>query len=1258
MSNKENNTSVIQQLTRKKAPNLLAFSLTFGCTIMVVSSVVQATDLQIYAPEAAGQKTIVLMLDTSGSMGSVDSSAKASYSNRDDFNSIYKDYGIGRDCRTDATGNNVSSGTTPAYIRKFCTVNYSTNPSSNYQKLKETCEIQPNNGGLRCYDRLTRLKDGLFSFLNSSDGDARNLIPDAEANISEVFVGIGNFSANGDGRSAQIIVPAKKLEALMSGQRVALKTAVAGLTASNGTPSAHAFAEAASYLMGTTSYSNASYSGMGASKRNDASNPGIIVNRSVADDKAQYQSPLPSEENKASCDGQGVYFLSDGQPNSSSDAIAGSMMQKSLGNKGSTFSCSNDLANTDSASAWRCMGAYAKTLFNPATNPKGRSIQTAFVGFGSEFAGNPTSASRDIQNACRISSRAYNDSNGNPPDDKCSPNSGSLAVRAPTLNSANTGRVDGYNYDGGYGNGGFFQASNSTDITKSVVTFINNLASPTPDPLSTGAISVPVDDLSPNGFEPYGYLRALKPSPGKNYLVWGGNLKKYNIADGALSSPDGSNKIFDSVGALNKNTYDLWSASKVFDDGNVEKGGVFSQLSLPIITAPNSFRPLFTDVASASSGSLTKISTTGSSLLAVTGGVTDSQKLLDKLNTDNTLKGFTTLLKVKLLNYLGYDLDLATTTSLPTSLTAPVKPFTSMGGSIHSFPVQLTYSGVLDADGNLTSARSQSVLYGSMEGGLRIVDSVTGKEKMVFVPADILSDVTASSALRRGEAGGIAHGVSGAWVADAAYDFGETTDAGTSSVKAKQMNIFGGMRMGGSSYYGLNVLTPSDPKFLFRIGPDLGGKYARMGQSWSKPVIANVRYNSKIKRVMFIGGGYDMCYENPQFKLGTENPAEYGGGCNKSVANGNAVYMIDTSNGEVLWYASNVGADTNNANMKHSIVSRISTLDRDADGLVDHLYFGDLGGQVFRADFNNAYNTVASKFGVRVVRMADLGSTTIANGDQPRFYQPPTVTKHTENGKIFILVGIASGDRSTPLDVSPKLEKDRVGILPSKALSDRPVNNVYGLIDSDFANKDLMTITDTALTAKDVVLSQLIKNPQTLSNTVSASFYPMNSLGYKGWYRSLSSDYTGSEVRGRTAGGVKMFEEEPVAITSYLILPTYDPEGTGVAQRDPCKPRIIGETDWQSYCLPYGTCVSSKGSTDIEADKLTGFQMSADGKNLNVIGAGIRSLAFGPKGGGGDGGKNSCGSITMLGNIKGSGEWVCTRILNPLRWYEKNVTAN
>jgi hypothetical protein len=44
-----------------------------------------------------------------------------------------------------------------------------------------------------------------------------------------------------------------------------------------------------------------------------------------------------------------------------------------------------------------------------------------------------------------------------------------------------------------------------------------------------------------------------------------------------------------------------------------------------------------------------------------------------------------------------------------------------------------------------------------------------------------------------------------------------------------------------------------------------------MGQTWSKPVLANIRYNNKITRVMIVGGGYDACYENPQFRLGNAN---------------------------------------------------------------------------------------------------------------------------------------------------------------------------------------------------------------------------------------------------------------------------------------------------------------------------------------------------------------------------------------------------
>lgn len=1367
MRNSIKSTSLIRKVWYLKKQNFTAFSLAFSCTFLFSSSVVQATDLQIYAAPSARQKTIIMMLDTSGSMGYGDGYASSQIKDM----SLAQDYGVCSNTNTMNSGSNYTNGkiysvlsnTTPQYARNFCYI--TKNSAATNPKVTNTvtgCELQ-SNGAYRCYDRITRLKDGMFQFLDSTDSAAQSLLKGSSAKISTAYVGVGNFSAGGDGRTAQILVPAKKLGENESDQRKALKTAIAGLTAWSGTPSAPAYAEAASYLMGTTTYSEKKYrikrdmqymtrsytvssTGSSSSRRynytytyktyycqslnalnlntlaqtckywsgatttyggtngaitnnspvwenqpniqpnggwldtytdtfysgdyydyiipnadsgipnsiiKDATYPDIVIDRAAENVNASYKSPLPDANKSASCDGQGVYFLSDGQPNSSSDERAAALMQQALNDKGSLFSCSNDLSNTADGSAWRCMGAFAKSLFNPVTNPKGVSIQTAFVGFGTEFAGDPLNASTDIQNACRISSRAYKDAaTGAEPNDKCSPGyAGSLSVAKPTENNSGTGRSDGYNYDGGFGNGGFFQASKATDITLSVIQFINSLGDTPPDPLSTGAISVPVDALNPNGFQPYGYLRALKPDPGKNYLIWQGNLKKYGINGGALK--DGPTTIFNDLGALNKNTKDLFNASNSFDLGLVEKGGVYSKLALPTTDNPNLFRPLFTDVSSVNNGKLVKISAKDSNLLAVTNKpITNNAALLTGFKTQAVVKDFSTPLKIKILNYLGYDLDLATTTTLPDTLTPPSSPFTAMGASIHSFPVQLTYSGDLDADGDLTAVRSQSVLYSSMEGGLRVVDGSTGAEQMVFIPSDILEKDDASRALRRSEAGDATYGIDGAWVADPAYEFG--TSSNTTSVRAKQMNVYGGMRMGGTSYYGLNVLNPNSPKFLFRIGPDLGGKYVRIGQTWSKPVLANVRYGDKFKRVMIIGGGYDICYENPRFKLNTANPAEYGGAaCKKAQADGNAVYMIDANDGSVLWYASNAGADSNNAAMTHSIVSRISTVDRDGDGLVDHLYFGDLGGQVFRADLNNAKGTPVSGFGKRVVRLANLGSTTVTDGDQPRFYQPPTLTKHTQGSDTFILVGIASGDRSTPLDVTPLTGRE--GILPAKAIPNRPMNNVYGLIDRDFSNKALMTIADSDLKTVNLVLTDLKKNPQTLSGAIASSFFPYNKTGLQGWYRSLTSDYTGNDVSGRTSGGIKAFEEEPIALTNYLFVPTYDPEGTGVAQQDPCKPRIVGESNTQQFCLPYGVCLKLDGTKDIDEDKKSGFQI-LNGKNANVIGAGIRGITLGP--GENPNKPNSCGSLTMLGNIQGSGKWECTRILNPIRWYEKYVSAS
>lgn len=1253
----------------QRRQKMTLITLSVAMSLLVITSVAQATDLQIYAKPEAGKKTIVLMLDTSGSMAEYDNDACISGYDRNDNPIYYRE--------------RVESATTSVpYSRDYC---------------------ENSRGVKTAYSRLTRLKDGMFALLNNT----------TDPNLPSAAIGLGHFSVN-SGNAGKILVPAAVLGNVGSTQREALKNAIKNLTADNGTPSAHAYAEAAAYLLGTTtrqtfvlnnalaygydrergrwyqcSEFNSSYTACNTLTRiditpstsgmtqknctisgntsycyywtgnftlyNEDSGFTLSVSNSKNVDQTSYTSPLPTK--KVSCDGNGIYFLSDGEANSSSTSRAQTLMRAALNDNSFVCPSSGGLSSSGSG-AWHCMGALAKRLYS-GDNPQNTEIRTAFVGFGSDFSG---LSKFHVQQACQLSSRTQDDRKG---DDACSPTQATpYRLTKP-----------------GYGNGLYYEASSSNQVQESVLEFLRTFDNPL-DPLPTGAISVPVDALNPNGYQPYGYLRTFAPNPRSNTMVWAGNLKKYNVGNmGALTDLKNA-LIYNDKGDFTTTTYDLWNSTNVADGKVIDQGGAYWNLPMPteavaavaekvvngvtvraipaILAAPNALRNLFTDVSSVSSGVLQ--SSSSGSLLEIpsktSSSVTNGAYVLDSFAKQDILKDFPNDLKVKLVNYLGYDLPLSTTTTLPTILAVPSKPFITMGGSIHSIPVQLTYEGVLDSNGDLTSTRKQSVLYGSMEGGLHVLNAATGVEQMVFVPSEILKDANASKALRGiDQAGDLSYGVGGAWVADAAYNFRQGSSDDKLYVTANQMNVYGGMRMGGKSYYGLDLLNPTSPKLLFRVGADQSD-FSRMGQSWSKPVITNIRYNGTIKRVMIVGGGYDMCYENPQFKLGAPNSGtDYPNtACDgKTKADGNAVYIIDAKTGKRLWWASNTGADSNDSNMVHSIVSRISTLDRDGDGLVDHLYFGDLGGQVFRADLNNLAGTSASDFGKRVVRLVNLGTTStggsITNGNQPRFYQPPTLTKHSNGGSSFILVGIASGDRSTPLDVSP--DKGREGMLPAAILTGRLTNKVYGIIDRDFIKKNLITGAPT-LTTKDLTLANLQINPQTQSGNITSLF---SASGKQGWYRSLSSNYSGVEVTGRTAGGIKAFEEEPIALKNNLFIPVYDPEGTGVEPLDSCSTRIIGETNRQQYCLPFGVCLNADGSKNLDQEQKTGLIL-INGKNQNVIGSGIRGITLGPDTSSGTETKNSCGSLTLIGNIQGSGKWKCSRILNPVRWYEKYVSSN
>lgn len=1242
-------------------------ALSASLTALMCSGVSQASDLQIYAMPTAGQKTLIMMLDTSGSMTS--------------------------------------------------------------------------STGVSGVNRLQAMKNGLKAVLDSNDPKLNNIV-----------MGLGHYSYEGDGKTGVIKVEAKKLGVVGSPQRTALKTTVNDLTASGNTPTAHAYAEAAAYLMGTSPVlgikqpnTNAIYykNTVGTvtkwyevlcgrdcywSQLNNAPNTlGLVVQvdgnntyyyqqknssfyhspESVRNG-VTYKSPLPEASKRQSCDGQGIYILSDGEPNGTSDSESQEIMKKVLSDPSSStlsnFTCSasgTDLSNISTGTGWKCMGSFAQKLYDN-TNYAKVKIQTAFVGFGSDF----NSLSKDnVKNACRLGSRLKGDSCSYYQLDGINQNT-NAALKNPLT---------------GYGNGGFYTGNNAADVTQSVLNFIDNLGTDPLEPLPTGSISIPVDALNPNGLQNVGYLRMLEPNPAQpSLLTWVGNLKKYSMTNGVLV--DGTTNIFNATGGFVAATKNMWGARTQNDGGKINIGGAYEMMPVPISTNTTKLRNVFTDASSATSNSITSLVTTKSDgqydaskpLLKIsdlaTGTVISKDSILNAFRTQSILKDFPLNIRLKLLNYMGFKVD-AALEEFPANddVAYEGSPYFSMGGIIHSFPVQMTYSGTVTESGELATTdivlpdntilkpRQQSVLYGSMEGGLHIVDASTGIEQMAFVPAELLNNTNTSSALVRNGSGtpAPAHGVDSPWVLDATYRTVGTYP--NSQIKATKMDVLGGLRMGGASYYGLDVLDPTAPKLKFRIGADQTD-FARMGQSWSKPILINIRYNGVPTRAFVVGGGYDACYEEPRFTLSSSATVNDSTSCTaKTRAKGNAVYVVDAETGKRLFWASNTGSNADNANLRHSIVSRISTLDRDGDGYIDHLYFGDLGGQIFRVDLDNFQkkttttlatgSTVSySAFGVRTIRLANLATTStgaaIAAGDQPRFYEPVILTIHDEVSNTFILVGASSGDRSTPLDVAPI--DGREGLSPAVALTERPTNKVFGIFDLDFQKQDLITNLNLTgnydsttainsvplknrLITRDITLKDLLADPQTTltgNETIYSKFFNGTASKF-GWYRSLSwswdTNVTGLELSGsgtaafRKPGGLKAFEE-PIAIGNNLFISVYDPEGTGVTPQNPCLPRVIGETDRQQYCLPFGICVNDSGAIDTTREKKTGFKVEKlpDGtyKNTNVIGKGIQGLALANNGGEG-GGSNNCGNFTLATNTEGLGNWQCTRKLNPTRWFEK-----
>lgn len=1031
------------------------------------------------------------------------------------------------------------------------------------------------------YDRITKLKEGMMDVLIGRNSVTR--LDDGVAIGLTTFAGVLVRTRRLDATYANLTGVDKTNFSSECGttpsitQRSCLVAKVANLANDTYTPTGIAYAKAAKSLVDT-----------------------IGTDTSV-------------------CNGNGIYTLTDGGPSSGSSYNPETEMKK----LDSSFACpalwSVDTTNTnptfqykpaaqgvvyDNQNVWRCIAKFSDTLLK-GTNSRAK-IKTATVGFGSFYEGlnEYTNAERDktpgtplaadnidIQNILN----RYNDITN---------------TWAGTQGGSSRADIANTALWGVYGRGGWYAASEPAQVADSILKFVDTVK-PTFDPIVTGSPTIPVDALNPIQLQPYGYYATFVPKPQDNMQLWLGNLNKYHIYNGELYDNDKLIQLIQENGLINSAASGIWGAA-----------GMLGQLPLGTFTDPDkntksANRVVFTNremsgTSAMESNSLQQV--TLETLFDV-----NAEKAKFKNDPD----------KRYWLNILGYQIDATTDISSMTLDTLPTAQQRQMGAVMHSKPILLTQEGKVIAtkvSGSTTptittTGREDYLLFGSNQGMLHVVDIISGKEKFAFVPHEMMNNQKLGFLSEGNTDLGKDHlyyGIDGAWTAYTQYV--SKTD-GTLTVKSSDRKdydgndlnqaglqwVYGGLRMGGRGYYGLDLSNINAPSLKFHINP-MGTGSAEdptgyMGKSWSKPTIAWVNWGGTRKLVMFVGGGYD---DNGEVQCGdssdaTSNPnlSTYdslnkynnkGYECpkyNQTNQKGAGVYMFDAGDGSLLWWGSANAASTTSAttnsgviatkadDLKYSVVSQINAVDRNSDGLVDHLFFGDLGGQAFRVDLNNNATTTGA-FAKRVV---PLYKGHLANGLSPRFYEMPSFSVHGGgvNG-LFGVVALSSGNRSSPLAGTNTVKVAGVDQIVTTPTAN---DGVYVIYDNDVARTDLyseITLRTSNVSLPAVTFGQLKAGiTQTSGSGVS--------LAYRGgWNYKFSA-----EAAGKYKGMNEIY-----ALDGMLYVNVYNKDGTGVTGS--CGAGVIGNSELYQFCLPTGRCSFYDNNTSVPNSSVLG---------VGIIGTGL-----------------------------------------------------
>lgn len=623
------------------------------------------------------------------------------------------------------------------------------------------------------------------------------------------------------------------------------------------------------------------------------------------------------------------------------------------------------------------------------------------------------------------------------------------------------------------------------------------------------AVSVDEENRVQSGNELYmAFFR-----PDRN-TYWQGNFKKYEIEWNSTAEriiDSFGNPVTESDGSFKATSRSFWSTEN--DGGVVNKGGAGGVL-LNKVKANFSSNNFYNRNIKTYKGNATIPFNKGNVLFS------------DLAVTNSTVAA-------KAINFVyGYTYDEDGSTN-PVAVRDWV-----LGDIIHSEPMVLDY-----VDTSLKRELTNRYLaVGANDGLLHVFDSETGQEVYGFVPPDVWGNLKKFSNNK-----------------DHFYSVDGQISKYQTGRNPKYL-VFG-LRMGGRSYYALDVSnsTPSTWNVAWSITNS--GDFSELGQSWSKMYFTSMALNSTAsKDVGIFTGGYDESEET--------NATSFLSGGN---IRGRGIYVVDAQNGNLVFKCtygatnSTVGNAYTRSDMKYCFPGdpRVINLTKyHPDGDIA-IYAVDIAGQLWKILYNYAASpqwTVTRLFnsngitnvegGVNVLSggVGKLtgtydGGTLVASDGGRKVIGQPVVSYAGDCSTDRPVVYFGTGDRQHPNDSTVHHR--------FYAIYDMSSNATYPIL----TERDLLNVTcdelDTNSTAS-VVDKANIKAKLGDNYTTNA----------QGWFIKL--DAQGSCIGDPYNHAGEKLVSSPRLFNSVLYFSTYRP-----TLADPCNPNGDSLLYALKYC--YGT---------------------------------------------------------------------------------------